>query len=428
MARMECDAEVLIIGCGPGGASAATFLRMAGRTVIALEKEKFPRFHIGESLLPYNQALFEQMGVLPALEKAGFPKKYGAQFHLMDGSHCQRFVFRNGRFTEHTQSIQVERAKFDHLLMQRARDVGADVREEWSVRRFSEMPDYVEVEATDRAGQAHTIRAKFLIDASGRSNVTGNQEQMRLIHENHRKFAVFAHFANVKLDPGEKGGDTIIVRLENRWFWLIPVAPNKTSIGLVIDRADLEREGNDPSKSFWNAINSSPVMRERLANATAMGELKTIADFSYHNRKLSGPRLLRVGDAAGFMDPIFSAGVYLAMWSGKIAAETISKSLADGNTARLEAYGRRVFKAMKVYWRLVENFYTTPFVELFMQPRPPLDLASAVVAVLAGDLEGGWKIRWRLEVFYFLVWLQKRWPVVPRLALSKMAPAHAMAT
>jgi FADH2-dependent halogenase len=422
------DADVIIIGCGPGGASAACFLRLAGHSVIVLEKEKFPRFHIGESLLPYNQGLFKELGIKPMIEAAGFPKKFGAQFHLMDGSKCTRFVFRNGRFTAFHEAIQVERAKFDHILMKRARQVGADVREQWTVRKFSENADGVEIEATDDKGAPHRIRGKFLIDASGRNNVTGNQEQLREIHENHRKFAVFTHFGNVKLDQGEKGGDTIIVRLQNRWFWVIPVSAEKTSVGLVIDRADLEREGNDPTKSFWDAVNSSEVMRERLACATPMDEIKTIADFSYHNKRLSSSRLLRIGDAAGFMDPIFSAGVYLAMWSAKIGAHAISKRLLDGSAAHFRAYDKRVMKAMHVYWRLVENFYTTHFIELFMQPKPPLDLPAAVVAVLGGELEGGFHIKWRLEVFYFLVWLQKRWPIVPRLSLSNMGePKHAMA-
>jgi flavin-dependent dehydrogenase len=427
---MHKDSDVLIIGCGPGGAASACYLRQAGRSVIVLEKEKFPRFHIGESLLPYNQGLFRELGLTPAIQAANFPKKFGAQFHLMDGSKCTRFVFRNGRFTAFTEAIQVERAKFDHILMKRAQEVGADVREGWTVRKFTENADGVEIEAADPTGATHTLRADYLIDASGRHNITGNQEKLREVHENHRKFAVFGHFTGMKLDEGEKGGDTIIVRLHNRWFWLIPVSKEKVSVGLVIDRADLEREGNDAAASFWRAVNSSPVVRERLQGAELDDEgIRVIADFSYHNRKLAGTRLLRVGDAAGFMDPIFSAGVYLAMWSGKIGAQTICKAIENGSAAAaFRAYDRRVMKAMRVYWRLVENFYTTPFIELFMQPKPPLDLPAAVVAVLGGELEGGWHIRWRLEIFYFLVWLQKRWPVVPRLSLSEMGqPTHATA-
>lgn len=401
---------------------------MAGHSVIVLEKEKFPRFHIGESLLPYNQGLFKELGLLPAIEAARFPKKYGAQFHLMDGSRCQRFVFRNGRFTAYHEAIQVERAKFDHILMKRAQQVGAEVREGWTFRKFTEEADGVEVDVVDAAGAPQKIRARYLIDASGRNNVTGNQEQLREIHEDHRKFAVFTHFANVLLDEGEKGGDTIIVRLQDRWFWMIPVSAEKTSVGLVIDRADLEREGNDPDKAFWAAVNSSEFMTRRLANAKPTANLKTLADFSYHNRKLSSARVLRVGDAAGFMDPIFSAGVYLAMWSGKIAAQTISKTLVDRDPAHVQKFDRRIMNAMKVYWRLVENFYTKPFMELFMQPKPPLDLPAAVVAVLGGELEGGFNIRWRLEVFYLLVWLQRHFPVVPRLNLDlPRRPAPLMA-
>jgi FADH2-dependent halogenase len=422
---VQFDADVLIIGCGPGGASAAIYLRMAGHSVIVLEKEKFPRFHIGESLLPYNQGLFKEMGLMPALEAARFPRKFGAQFHLMDGSRCQRFVFRNGRFTRFTEAIQVERAKFDHILMKRAQLIGADVREGWVFRKFVAAADGVEVDVLDAAGAPQKLRARYLIDASGRNNVTGNQEQLREIHENHRKFAAFTHFSDVALDEGEKRGDTVIVRLQNRWFWMIPVGGNKTSVGLVIDRADLEREGNDPAKAFWAAINASEFVSQRLAKAKPLSEVKTLADFSYHNRKLTGPRLIRIGDAAGFMDPIFSAGVFLAMWSGKIAAQAISKSLEDGSAAHLEKYDRRVMKAMQVYWRLVENFYTTPFMELFMQPKPGLDIPAAVVAVLGGELEPDFKVRWRLELFYILVWLQKRWPIVPRLKidLPRRSPA-----
>src|SRR5687768_12821126 len=133
---MQTDADVIVIGCGPGGATAATFLRRAGWKVIVLEKEFFPRFHIGESLLPYSTPILEELGVTEALEAAGCPKKFGAQFHLMDGSGCTRFVFKNGRFTRFTMAYQVERATLDHLLMKRAREVGADVREGWTFKRF----------------------------------------------------------------------------------------------------------------------------------------------------------------------------------------------------------------------------------------------------------------------------------------------------
>src|SRR6266850_4974882 len=194
--------DALIIGGGPGGSTAATFLAREGKRVLLLEKERFPRFHIGESLLPYNRRIFEEMGVLPALEQAGFPRKFGAQFHLGNGSKSVQFVFRQGRFTREPQAIQVERAKFDHLLLEHARKSGAEVREGWTVQKFKNAAESVCIEATDANGQAHSFSGHFLIDASGRGNMTGNQEGLRVIYPNHRKVAVFGHFSDVKLDGG----------------------------------------------------------------------------------------------------------------------------------------------------------------------------------------------------------------------------------
>jgi flavin-dependent dehydrogenase len=416
--------DAIVIGCGPGGSSAATFLAKAGRRVLVVEKEKFPRFHVGESLLPYNRALFEELGVWPALAAVGFPRKFGAQFHLANGTKTTRFEFRNGCFTRETEAIQVERAKFDHLLMENARRCGVEVREGWTVRRFASDADGVSVEAVDVDGKQHSLRAKFLLDASGRANITGNQEGLRENHPKHRKYAVYGHFTGVARDAGEPGGDTVIVRDADRWFWLIPVSGEKTSVGLVLDKRALEAEGGDAEAAFHRAVANSAVMRQRMAKAQVVGGIKTTADFSYFNRRLVGPRVVRLGDAAGFMDPIFSAGVYLAMWSGKLAAEATAAALAAGNDGhrKLARYERRLNKAMRVYWRLVEHYYTTPFMELFLEPRPTLQTPAAVVAVLAGDLEPAWHIRWRLEFFYLLVWLQGKRTLVPRISFAPDPP------
>jgi FADH2-dependent halogenase len=294
------------------------------------------------------------------------------------------------------------------------------VREGWSVSKFATDADGVNVEARDPDGKSHSFRAAYLIDASGRGNLTGNQENLREIHPKWKKLAIFGHFENVVRDSGEANTDTVIVRLENKWFWIIPLTAEKTSVGLVIDKDEFAKSGGSPGEIFQRWIESSPPVRERMKDARRLGDLQTTTDFSYYNRKFVGDRLLRVGDAAGFMDPIFSAGVFLAMWSGKLAAEVVQRSLARGRPVAglFTRYEKRVRKGLMFYWHVVENYYTTPFMELFLQPRNHHDLPSAVNAVLAGELEGGWKLRWRLKYFFLLVKLQKRWPLVPHISFA----------
>ena len=412
------DYDSVIIGGGPGGSTAASYLAKAGRRVLVLEKEHFPRFHIGESLLPYNRAIFDEIGVLPKLEAAGLIKKYGAQFHLGNGSKTLSLCFRNGRFTREPMAFQVERSTFDHLLLQHAASLGAEVREGWTVTRSKCDAEHAEVEARSESGTTEMFRGKFLIDGSGRGNFTGNQQGLREIDPNLKKIAVFAHFSGVKLDPGEKRGDTVIVRLENKWFWIIPLTAEKVSVGLVMDRDDLQRGRATPEEIFEATWRGSLPLRERMIDARLVSQVYTTSDFSYKNRTFIGERLLRVGDAAGFMDPIFSSGVYLACYSARLAAEVVNRAVQRGNggAGDLRRYEKKVYRAMQFYWDMVYGFYTTPFMEMFMSPRNKFSLPSAITAVLAGELEGGWKMSWRMKVFFWLVKLQARWPLVPRIS------------
>jgi FADH2-dependent halogenase len=305
--------------------------------------------------------------------------------------------------------------------MRHSRECGAEVREGWTVTGYAVEPTGVRVEARGEDGRSETLRASFLVDASGRGNFTGNQEKLRVVHPDLKKLAVFGHFEGVTLDEGPKRGDTVIVRLHNKWFWIIPISETRTSVGCVMDQKEFAEAREIPAQIFERLWKSSEAMRQRMDGAKLVNAIQTTSDFSYHNRRLASPRLLRVGDAAGFMDPIFSAGVYLAMYSGKLAAETVIEALERGNDGGrlLNKYEKRIFRAMQFYWDMVEAFYTQPFIDLFMEPRRRFHLPDAIVAILAGELDGGWAMGWRRKVFFGLVKIQKRWPLVPPVSFAE---------
>lgn len=385
-----------------------------------LEKEKFPRFHIGESLLPYNRQIFEEIGVWPKLESAGFMKKRGAQFLMGDGSLGIRLNFSNGCFNKYREAIHVERSRFDDLLLAHARESGADVREESQVLDYRVGPDDVTVRYRGAGGAEQEIRSRFLIDASGLSNLTANRDSLREYYPGHKKVAIFGHFANLEMPQGEERGDILIVRRENSWFWLIPLEDNKTSAGLVLDRADLQKYGRDTGKIFHDAVQDTPAVRDRFAGAEALGALHAVMDFSYRNSRLVEPRLVRIGDASGFIDPVFSSGVMLAMSSARQGARAVDEALSRGValTAGMRAYEKENRKCISIYWEFIEKFYTLAFAQVFFQPTNHLRLVCAISSVLAGSTDLPFAVRWRIRAFFLLVRLNKWLPVVKRIPVG----------
>lgn len=393
-------------------------LSRSGFDVHVFEKECFPRFHIGESLLPYNTPLLEELGVLGKIENAGFVVKHGAQFHIGDDSRRTRFRFRDGSFTGYPTAFQVERSRFDSILLDHAAACGATVWQQTLVTGFEASVDkgvHLTVQARTDAAAPRSVRARFLIDASGIANFSGNREKLRVDHPALRKLAIYGHFRGVRMPEGSESGDIVIVRLKDAWCWLIPLSGEKVSVGLVLDRAAL-RAGS-PQQLFQSAVAAHRALQHRLADAETIGTLHTVSDFSYVNRQIVSARLVRIGDAAAFLDPIFSSGVYLAMVGGKAGAEAVADALRRNAalTRGMRRYQKRFLANMRTYRDMIERFYTPDLMEVLMSPRAFFRVPEAVNAILAGRLDGGWAVRWRLRLFYLLVRLQKRRGFLPRI-------------
>ncbi len=314
---MTPDFDVAIIGGGPAGSSAAVFLAQAGRRVVVIEKEKFPRFHIGESLLPYSMGAFERLGIRATLEAQAMPK-YGGEIATADGERAVKFYFKDGFRLSHHQSYQVPRALFDQVLLNRAAECGATVWEEVGVEKVALESDRVLLALS--GGSSAEVSASYVLDCSGRGSLLGRQFGLKYDYPNLKKFSCYAHYEGVQRDEGIDAGLTRLVRAPDFWFWLIPLDATRTSIGVVMDTAAFRARGATPEAVLADTISESPLMRSRMAHAQRVTPVYATGDYSYRNRRLTGQRWMLAGDAAGFLDPIFSTGVFLALHSGEQCA------------------------------------------------------------------------------------------------------------
>ena len=411
--------DVAIIGGGPAGSTAGALLARAGRRVVILERERFPRFHIGESLLPFSMKAFTRLGLHEKFKAAGFMEKFGGAMHGACSGEGVKFYFEDGFQSQTDRSYQVTRAEFDQVLLEHAAEMGAEVHEETSVESVVFGSDEVRLRIRGRASGPAEIDARYVIDASGRNSVIGTHFNLRKNYNHLQKVSIFAHYDGVTRDPGRDGTLTRMLRAIDRWFWSIPLTENRTSIGVVLDQALFKQTQLSPEEFLQAAIAEQPLLHERMQNAQRVTPVRVASDFSYRNARLTGDRWLLAGDAAGFIDPVFSSGVFLAVLAGEEAADALHEVLDRPARKRrlFSRYERTVNKAMDVYLRFVDAWYSKEFIEVFLHPQEFLQIPPAVNAVLGGNIGTSFAIRWRMRVFYTLVWLQKYIPLCPRRTL-----------
>jgi len=431
MPEASFDADVVVIGGGPAGSTAAALLASAGRRVILLEKERFPRFHIGESLLPFNMDLFRRLGIQDRL--AGhFVEKRGAVVASSDAQVSRYILFSEGLEPGYPGAYQVRRAEFDAILLANAAARGADVREGAAVIEASASHrEGCQVVFRDGARGSRRVRGRFLLDASGQDAFIASRRGLRRASRRLRKVSLFAHYEGVGRPYSHHEGDLVIIVLRDGWFWMIPLGGSLTSFGLVTDADRLKSSGLRPEEFLQEAARCCPAVRRCLATARRVSAVRTARDFSYRCADVAGDGYLLLGDAAAFIDPVFSTGVWLAMSSAETAADLLHAALgrpgapADLSPRVFRPYRRRVTRSLRRYTGLVERFYRPGFMDVFLNPTERFGLKGAVITLLAGCSHPKLSLRLRLGLFYAVLRAQRHLNLVPPVPLMSTLEPEA---
>jgi flavin-dependent dehydrogenase len=421
----QCD--VAVIGGGPSGSTAAALLARRGYKVIALEKAHHPRFHIGESLLPMNLPIFERLGVLDKVRALGIFKP-GADFEADNPRGYNTYAFARAIGHSPPYAYQVWRQDFDKMLYDHARECGADAREGHEavgVLQCGPRDTRLDVNVDD--GRSYTIRARYLIDASGRDALLSTKKRLRRKNAEHQSAAIFGHFRRAVRRAGEDAGNISIYRFDHGWMWMIPLPGDVMSVGAVCRPDYLKQRKGRTVEFLLGTLKQNPALWRRMTHAELIGnEVRVTGNYSYDSTRMGGPGWVLVGDAFAFLDPVFSSGVYLAMSGAEQAVAVVDAALRDpaAERALLRKLEKRQRAGMERFSFFIYRFNSPVMRQMFREPRNTWQLEQAVVSMLAGDLFDTPRVLSRLRLFklaYLLAALRdwRRWRAEHRYRLAQ---------
>jgi flavin-dependent dehydrogenase len=413
MAKPWYDFDFAVAGGGPAGSSAAISLRQYGHSVVLCERETFPRFHIGESLLSTANDAFAALGVTKQIEAASFPAKWGARLFTHDGQNGRYVDFTCVREVTRPQTYQVCREEFDCILLERARQVGVDVREACNVITCEFEPNAAILDVASRDGAAtQRVRVRALVDATGRVGLLARKFNLRAQEPRLANIAIYSHYTNVPRLGGPRPDDIrLIARDDAGWFWLIPISKELTSVGVVLPKALYRRLATgSPEETLNSTISDTPIVAELMRQARREWPVRVEKDFSYSASAYAGDRWILAGDAGSFLDPVFSTGVSIAMESGIEAAAELHRALGrnDFSASSFAVFSRRQRKRFETFRRFVVGFYTPQFRDIFFSPEPPKLIFRSVATMLAGKWNASLWTRFLNQLFFGMISIQKR--------------------
>jgi geranylgeranyl reductase family protein len=389
MISAQRDYDVLVIGGGPAGSTVATLAAQQGYQVAVFEREHFPRYHIGESLIPETYWVLKRLGMLDKLKASRFTKKYSVQFVGASGRSSAPFYFHDNKPHECSQTWQVRRSDFDDMLLRNAEEQGAAVFEGARVLDvLFEGERAVGIKVAKEGQAAEEIRAPIVVDASGQSSLIINKLKLRVSDPQLNKGAIWTYYEGAHRDPGIDEGATTVLSLQGKegWFWYIPMHDNIVSVGVVADFDYLFKNRTNHAQTFAEELDNCPAVKERIAAARQVGSVKGTKDYTYRAKQASGDGWVLVGDAFGFLDPLYSSGVLLALKSGELAADAIIEGLQKNDVSRSQlgnweaGYVEGMNRMRRLVCEYYDGFNFGEFVKRFPEHR------GDITDLLIGDL------------------------------------------